>query len=30
MDFGGESFRGFAELGLGMQGLVNVGVRWLF
>ena len=30
MDFGGESFRGFAELGLGMQGLVNVGIRWLF
>lgn len=30
IDFGGESFRGFAELGLGMQGLVNVGVRWLF
>ena len=30
MDFGGEQFRGFVELGLGMQGLANVGVRWLF
>jgi hypothetical protein len=30
MDFGGEQFRGFVELGLGMQGIANVGVRWLF
>ena len=29
-DFGGESFRGFVEAGVGMQGLVNCGVRWLF
>ena len=30
MDFGGDTFRGFAELGIGMQGLVNAGVRWFF
>ena len=30
VDFGGEQFRGFVELGLGMQGIANVGVRWLF
>lgn len=30
VDFGGESFRGFVEAGVGMQGLVNLGVRWLF
>ena len=30
VDFGGEKFRGYVEAGLGMQGLVNVGVRWLF
>ena len=29
-DFGGESFRGFVEAGVGMQGIVNCGVRWLF
>ena len=30
VDFGGESFRGFVEVGLGMQGTVSGGVRWLF
>ena len=30
VDFGGESFRGFVEAGVGMQGIVNTGVRWLF
>ena len=30
VDFGGEQFRGFVEAGLGMQGLVSGGVRWLF
>lgn len=30
VDFGGESFRGFVEAGVGMQGLVSCGVRWLF
>ncbi|MBO4327957.1 MAG: hypothetical protein J5831_00940 [Bacteroidales bacterium] len=30
VDFGGESFRGFVEAGVGMQGIVNAGVRWLF
>ena len=30
VDFGGEQFRGFVEAGLGMQGIANVGVRWLF
>jgi hypothetical protein len=30
VDFGGMSFRGFVELGIGMQGLVSGGVRWLF
>ena len=29
-DFGNESFRGFVEAGVGMQGLVSCGVRWLF
>ena len=29
-DFGGQSFRGFIEAGVGMQGIVNAGVRWLF
>ena len=29
-DFGGESFRGFIEAGVGMQGLVNGGIRWQF
>ena len=29
-DFGGPSFRGFIEAGVGMQGIVNAGVRWLF
>ena len=30
VDFGGEQFRGFVEAGLGMQGIVNAGVRWMF
>jgi hypothetical protein len=30
VDFGGESFRGFVEAGVGMQGVVCAGVRWLF
>ena len=30
VDFGGESFRGFVEVGVGMQGLVSGGLRWLF
>ena len=30
VDFGGQSFRGFVEAGIGMQGVVNAGVRWLF
>lgn len=30
VDFGGQSFRGFVEAGVGMQGVVNAGVRWLF
>ena len=30
VDFGGERFRGFVEAGLGMQGIVSGGVRWLF
>ena len=30
IDFGGESFRGFVEAGVGMQGVVSAGVRWLF
>jgi hypothetical protein len=30
VDFGGESFRGFVEAGIGMQGVVNAGVRWMF
>ena len=30
VDFGGERFRGFVEAGLGMQGVVSGGVRWLF
>ena len=30
VDFGGASFRGFVEGGIGMQGVVNAGVRWLF
>ena len=29
-DFGGESFRGFIEAGVGMQGIVNGGIRWMF
>ena len=29
-DFGGESFRGFIEAGVGMQGVVSGGIRWLF
>lgn len=30
VDFGGEQFRGFVEAGVGMQGIVSGGVRWLF
>ena len=30
VDFGGECFRGFVEAGVGMQGIVCAGVRWLF
>jgi len=30
IDFGGETFRGFVEAGIGMQGVVNAGVRWQF
>ena len=30
VDFGGERFRGFVEVGIGTQGIANVGVRWLF
>jgi len=30
VDFGGESFRGFVEAGVGMQGIACAGVRWLF
>ena len=29
-EFGGRSFRGFLEAGVGMQGLVCGGLRWLF
>ena len=30
VDFGNNSYRGFAELGIGMQGILNVGIRKLF
>lgn len=30
VDFGGEMFRGFAELGLGCQGLIVLGGRYRF
>lgn len=30
MDFGGQSFRGFIELGLGMQGLICGGIKYAF
>lgn len=30
VDFGGKSLRGFVDLGIGMQGIVNVGVRKSF
>ena len=30
VDFGGERFRGFVEAGVGWQGIVSGGVRWLF
>ena len=30
VDFGGEPFRGFLEVGVGWQGIVCGGVRWLF
>ncbi len=28
MEFGGMSFRGFVEAGIGMEGLVKAGVRY--
>ena len=30
IDFGGQTFRGFVDLGVGMQGLVSAGLRWQF
>ena len=30
MDFGGDSFRGFLELGVGMQGIFSLGIRKRF
>lgn len=30
MDFGGKAIRGFAELGIGMQGMILGGLRWSF
>ena len=30
VDFGGEQFRGFVEAGVGWQGIVSGGVRWMF
>ena len=30
VDFGGERFRGFVEAGVGWQGIVSGGVRWMF
>ena len=30
VDFGGEQFRGFLEVGVGWQGIVSGGVRWMF
>ena len=30
VDFGGEQFRGFLEVGVGWQGIVSGGVRWFF
>lgn len=30
MEFGGMSFRGFLEIGIGMEGLVKAGVRYAF
>ena len=30
VDFGNNSYRGFTELGIGMQGILNVGIRKLF
>lgn len=30
VDFGNNLYRGFAELGIGMQGILNVGIRKLF
>ena len=30
MDFGGDSVRGFLELGVGMQGIVSLGVKKMF
>lgn len=30
MDFGGESLRGFMELGVGMQGILAVGIKKMF
>ena len=30
MEMGGESLRGFLELGAGMQGLINAGIKYSF
>ena len=30
LDFGGKAFRGFAEIGFGMQGFLLAGLRWGF
>lgn len=30
IDFGGKAFRGFAEVGFGMQGFLLAGLRWGF
>ena len=30
MDFGGDSVRGFLELGVGMQGIVSLGIKKMF
>ncbi|MCQ2134559.1 MAG: hypothetical protein MJY88_06290 [Bacteroidales bacterium] len=30
LDFGGKAFRGFAEVGFGMQGFLLAGLRWGF
>ena len=30
MDFGGDAFRGYLELGFGMQGIVTLGIKKIF